>query len=73
MMMVAAFRIVKNPGADDHSRAHSHERNKPRQHSNHDNLPRILFLSAAIVSIAAKPVCIGACRFAITFSRMNRN
>jgi hypothetical protein len=73
MMMVAALRIVEDPGADNDSRAHRHERNKPCQHSKHDNLPCILFLSATIVSVAAPPVCIGARRFAITFSRMNRN
>ena len=72
MMMVAAFRIVEDPSADNDRRAHRHECNKPCKHSNHGNLPRILFLSATFVSVAASLVCIGPCRFAITFSRMNR-
>jgi hypothetical protein len=73
MMMVAALRIVEDPGADNDRGTHRQERNKPCQHSKHDSLPRILFLSATIVNVAAPPVCIGAGRFAITFSRMNGN
>jgi hypothetical protein len=73
VMMKAALRIVENLSAGNDRRAHTEERNNASQHSQHDRLPRILFLNAAIVSLAVWPVCIVARHFAITFSRTDAN
>jgi len=73
--MIAAVRVIKDPGADNDGSTHAEKRDKASQYPEHLRASQgLLFfqtlLNAAIVSIAVPSLCTACQSLAMTFSRI---